>query len=373
MAQLTDTQVLNVDDSRPVTALALTAANDQDAGAWDDFVHEHAEGRFCHLWGYKSALEQAYGYKCAYFKILDGRSLVGVFPSIVIRRGPGRLVSQPFNEYGGPLAGNLTVEQLKLLPRALMGAAREEGCQNVEIRGGIACEGMTASELCTKHPLHSYAVLNIEEGEQLWRKVLTNEARKGVNRSRKAGLTAQVRRGLSAIQDPFYRLYLLSTKRLGVPPHSRRFFEELAKGLGDRFVAAWVMNKTQPVAILLGAVTGGRLQVFVTASDSRSWVLRPNDLAHWELIQWATSVGLRVFDFGSARYSSQIQFKKKWGVRFYDYSYYSIGVSAASRSGPMVRRTSSPLFIVTSHLWRWMVPTNLTKVLGPPIRKYLTK
>jgi CelD/BcsL family acetyltransferase involved in cellulose biosynthesis len=357
-----------------VTALELTPAKAREAAAWDDFVEEHPEGRFCHLWAYRRVLEQAYGYKCAYFKILDGCRMVGVFPSIVVRRGLGCLVSQPFNEYGGPLTRNLPEEQAKLLPQALMRAAGEEGCQSVQIRGGIGCEVMAQTELCIKHPLHSYALLNIEQEEQLWRKSLTNEARKGVNRSRRAGLTAHVRSGLPAIEGPFYHLYLASMKRLGVPPHSPIFFAELAKRLGDRFVAAWVMmNKADPVAILLGAVTGRRIHIFITASDSRAWPARPNDLAHWELIQWAASVGLHTFDFGSARYSSQIQFKKKWGASLYDYCYYSIGPSAAARSSVKVARTSSPLFVVMSHLWKWIMPNNLAQVLGPPIRRYLTK
>jgi hypothetical protein len=149
---------------------------------------------------------------------------------------------------------NLSAERLRLLPPLLMRVAQEEGCENIEVRGGIGCEAMADADSCVKHPLHYYAVLNLGESEQLWRKSLTNEARKGVNRGQKAGLTAEVRRNAAAVEDPFYDLYLISMKRLGVPPHPQSFFVKLSAGLGDRLVAGWVTSKAEPVAVLLGAI-----------------------------------------------------------------------------------------------------------------------
>jgi Acetyltransferase (GNAT) domain len=74
------------------------------------------------------------------------------------------------------------------------------------------------------------------------------------------------------------------------------------------------MHEQQTAAVLLGAICGVRLQIYITASSPKALIWRPNDLAHWELIAWAASQGLRWFDFGSARYDGQIQFKKKWGA-----------------------------------------------------------
>jgi hypothetical protein len=169
-------------------------------------------------------------------------------------------------------------------------------------------------------------------------------------------------------------MYLVSMKRLGVPPQPERFFSGLARGVGHRLVAAWVRKGAEPVAVLLGVVSGGRLQVYVTASDPRWWEARPNDLAHWELIKWAYAAGCRIFDFGSARYPGQIQFKKKWGVQLQDYSVYVIN-SAAATSTPTIPtvNSSSRAMTLMADLWRRSVPLPVTRVLGPPIRKYLTK
>jgi hypothetical protein len=359
----------------PIAAgISLSGAGSQHAKQWDEFVDRHPEGRFCHLWGYKQVLEEAVGYKCRYLNIFSGGKLVGVFPSIVVRRGSGRLVSQPFNEYGGPLTQGLSEHQFRWLAKLLMEAAEEDGCRSIEIRGGIGCDPMTQSEFCCKHPLHFYGTLDLTQKEQLWRKSLTHEARKDVARAEREGLTAEIRYGTKAVEGPFYELYLNSMKRLGVPPHSKRFFTMLAKNFGNRLVAAWVTLKTTAVAILIGAIAGKRLHIFVTASDTRAWRMRPNDLAHWKLIEWAASSGLSTFDFGSARYAGQIQFKKKWGVSLHEYSFYSVarpGSTALTQIQSV--KTSSRSMAALSKAWRAMVPVRLSRVIGPPVRKYLTK
>ena len=355
--------------------LRLISAGPEGSAAWDRFVEAHPEGRFCQLWGFKRVLEEVYGYRCIYLNIVSGERRVGIFPSILVRRGNGRLISLPFQEYGGPLLDDLSEHQQRYVAGLLLGAAQQEGCSAVEIRGGTGCEKLAGTDLCVRQPLHAYAVLNLAPEMDLWRHSLTSEARKGVNRARKAGLTGDVRLGQDAVSDPFYALYLVSMRRLGVPPHPLQFFRTLADGLGRRLVASWVEKRGEPVAVLLGAVTGRRIQIYVTASDSSAWSLRPNDLAHWELIRWAASSGLRLFDFGSARYSGQIQFKKKWGSTLHEYAYYSIAPANGSGSGRVkqLTETSSPFFVGMSHLWRRVVPDPVAKVLGRPIRRYLTK
>jgi CelD/BcsL family acetyltransferase involved in cellulose biosynthesis len=354
--------------------LRVRAARPEDAESWDRFVDAHPEGRYCHLWGYKRALERAYGYRCVYLNFQEGENLIGVFPSIKVKRHRGWLISQPFNEYGGPLIHDLSPDQHRDLTRHLVQAAQEEDCNAIEVRGGIGCEQIAKDAGWVKQPLHSYALLNLGDSDQIWRRSLTNEARKGVNKARKSGLTAEIRKGAAAVQDPFYDLYLVSMKRLGVPPHSFRFFAEFARGIGERLVAAWVLREAQPVAILLGATTGRRVHIFVIASAPEAWPMRPSDLAHWELIHWACREGFQVFDFGSARYAGQIQFKKKWGVTLHDYSFYLIGPPGAmGKLKSETVRTSSRSMEAMATLWRWAVPLPLTRILGPPIRKYLTK
>src|SRR5215831_20455345 len=117
--------------------LTVRKAQPAEAEAWDDFVSAHPEGRFCHLWGFRQPLEKAYGYKCVYLTIFLNAEQIGIFPSIAVQHGSHRLVSQPFNEYGGPLLRNLSPELYPQLAESLLQAAYEENCRSIEIRGGL--------------------------------------------------------------------------------------------------------------------------------------------------------------------------------------------------------------------------------------------
>jgi hypothetical protein len=367
-------QMLGTEETLIGTAeIELSHARAEDEHDWDQFVDLHPEGRFCHLWGYRRVLEDTYDYRCVYLSLQALGKRVGIFPSVIVPRG-GRLVSQPFNEYGGPLTRGLSAEQQQALPALLMQVALEEGCRSVEIRGGIGCEAMSKTDLCFRSPLHSYAVLNLTHKDHLWRHSLNNEARKGVKRARNSGLQGEIRRGSRAVEDPFYSLYLSSMKRLGVPPHPQKFFDKLAEGLADRAVAAWVMDRGNAVSMLLGIVTGQRIHTLITASDHRAWSMRPNDLAHWELMEWAMAAGLRVFDFGSVRYAGQHRFKTKWGSSLEVYNYYHIRAPQYASLQQVQSINSSGRFAtIMSSLWKGMMPTRLTPIVGPPIRRYLTK
>ena len=357
----------------PTNILEVRRATAEDAEEWDQFVESQPQGRFCHLWGFRHVLENVFGYHCIYLKFSLGNKLVAIFPSIKVSRR-GWLISQPFNEYGGPLIHELASGQIQNLSSLLLAETQREKCQAIEVRGGIGCEEAALAAGWKKQPLHSYATLELSDPEFLWKKMISYEARKGVNKARKSGLRNEVRRGIAAVQDPFYDLYLISMKRLGVPPHSKKYFDELAAGIGERLVACWVSDDQRPVGILLGATTGLRIHIFVIATLPEAWASRPADLAHWGLIEWACKQGLKVFDFGSARYAGQIQFKKKWGVTFKDYSFYLIAPAEKMEKLKIETvKTSSRSMNVMATMWRWAIPLPLTRILGPPIRRFLTK
>jgi len=159
-----------------------------------------------------------------------------------------------------------------------------------------------------------------------------------------------------------------------VPPHEPKFFSELGLGLGDKLVAAWVFRDDEVLSVLLAGISGHRIQIFITGSVSHSWADRPNDLAHWELISWAATNGLQMFDFGSARYPGQVQFKRKWGVELRPYAYFVIGQPGSPELRTVsTMRTSSRAVTAVSQVWQRFMPLGLARVLGPPIRRYLTK
>jgi CelD/BcsL family acetyltransferase involved in cellulose biosynthesis len=345
--------------------ISLVSADVADANAWDTFVEAHPFGRFCQLWGYRQALEEAYKLNCQYLKILRGQQQVGVFPSVVAGRFPRRLLSQPFNEYGGPLLKELSLSQAIEVGDALIDAAREHHCAVVQIRGGLGCKELESSPRCAVDPVQSYGILRLADSDTVWNRLISRGARRSVRWAQDYGLRTEVRLAAQAVAGPFYHLYLMSMKRLGVPPHAHRFFEALAAGIGDRLVGAWVTHGSEVVSVLLGAVSGTRLHIYITASDKLYWHMRPNDLAQWSLLEWASAHKVEIMDFGSAAGDGQLRFKKKWGAELCQYNHLTLQQPGTPIPQHQHERSIPKL------IWRTVVPARGAAVIGPLLRRRL--
>jgi CelD/BcsL family acetyltransferase involved in cellulose biosynthesis len=344
--------------------LQLVESSDPDG--WDRFVEAHPESRFCHLWGYRHALEVAYRFRLVYLEIITKSGRVGVLPSLHVERAGGYLLSQPFVEYGGPLCNQFTREDYAALAELLAEAARARNCQRVLIRGGIGAEQLSTSERCVRAVLQLYGELDLDRSKDyIWHRCLTQKARNAVRSSKKAGLRCEIRRGADAVRAPFYDLYAQSMKRLSVPPHSRLFFEALAASLGEKLVSCWAFKDQKPLAILLGGISGMRLHCIIMASDELSWSLHPNDMITWGFIEWALSQGLNRFDLGSAGSESQLRFKRKWGADMKDYAQFSISVQSREPAPEKISEHT-----LGKKLWRY-VPLWASTVVGPSVRKRL--
>jgi hypothetical protein len=149
-------------------AIGVRPAQPKEAEARDQFVEAHPEGRFCHSWCFRRVLDETYRYRCLYLNNYTGEQRIGVFPSAVVNHGRRRLISEPLNEYGGLLVQNLLVEQFHVLGESLLCLAHNERCESIEIRSELRCAlaGQPGSGWVRK-PLHSYAILNLENPDHL--------------------------------------------------------------------------------------------------------------------------------------------------------------------------------------------------------------
>ena len=299
----------------------------------------------------------------SYLEIKNQGRLVGVFPSVLVKRQQQILLSQPFVEYGGPLCSHFTRKDYMSLGEALLEAARVRNCESVLIRGGVGAENLSAFKHCSRTVLQHYGELHLERTkEDIWQHHLSQKARNAVRSASKSGLRCEIHRGANAVQPPFYHLYLRSMKRLSVPPHSPRFFEALAAHLSERLVSCWVYQGQEPLAVILGGITARRLHCIILASDERAWPLHPNDLIHWNLIEWAFDQGIERLDLGSASSTKQLDFKRKWGAEMHDYARLSINASGQLQTPEWNRE-----HVLEKKLW------NLPPAVGIPHPRSLSK
>ncbi len=347
----------------------------QDAEAWDDFVQRHDQARFCHLFGYAS-VAACYGYVPRNICFARNGEIIGVLPAVQLKSllSGRKLVSQPFSEYGGLLLDpRLSEGDGNEIFAALSAyAARHSDVGLVEMHGNHGVPASWRDNWTVQSIPHHVALLSLDRPvHELWSKVVRPSVRKFVTQAQKHHLHVVSECNENIIREKFFPLYLLSMKRLGVPPHDIRYFLSLFNILGDRMMIFWAKKGSATVAGLLGFSCSRRVTIISTVSDPGEWHLRPNDLLHWEFIKWAAGSDHHTFDFGSVRYQGQLDYKKKWGCKFEEHKYHLIKVGDSTHIRTL--DSSSGEMRTMATLWSRYMPLAIGKTLGPIIRKQLAR
>ncbi len=351
--------------------LEMQLFNEGHRQQWDEFVNQHPEGRFSQLAGYKDVVEKTYGYSSVYrlFVTPEGR-VAAVFPAFVKKSClmGNKLISQPFCEYGGLLVDNLGREECSCIKDKLSDLLSELKLPFCEMHGGMGLPDKNRGALFPHRLLHQYAVLELSSSE-VWEDKVDRMVRKAVRKAERSGLECYQDITETAIINDFYPLYLHAMKRFGTPPHPKTFFLNCQRYLAKDMKLFLVKYRGRVIAALLGFTTGKRVHIINTVSDERHWDKRPNDLAHWHFIEWASNNGYHFFDFGPVRYGGQRQFKEKWGAEFFDYYYFFI----SQRENGNMPKPATHSVGVRYFAWAWgrLLPLPVTEVIGPWFRKQL--
>ena len=96
--------------------------------------------------------------------------------------------------------------------------------------------------------------------------------------------------------------------------------------------------------------------------------LAPNDFMYWELMRRSCERGCKVFDFGRSKQGTgSFAFKEHWGFEPCQLAYqYRLNTATALPD----LSPANPKYRKKIELWR-KLPFVLTKLVGPPLAKYL--
>ncbi|MGQ9618301.1 MAG: GNAT family N-acetyltransferase [Candidatus Aminicenantia bacterium] len=334
---------------------------------WDSFVEEEREGRIAHLIGFKNVVEKVYNFKPFYLCFKEGDKILATFSSFIhnsIFSGK-RLLSQPFSEYGGLLISeslkkegkNKIIDELFSILKTSM---KKEGIRGVEIRGKV---DSIVEKYCQKLTLGEYGIKKLAKDDNIWDSV-DYMVRKAVKKAKREGVKILEDNKFERIDD-FYRLHLISMKRLGSPPHSKSYFIELKKELSERIKIIFALYNNQVISALLGWKIGKSIHITDNPSNKKFFHLRGNDYLHYELIEWSKNNGFEIFDFGPMKYEGQEFYKRKWNLESFEYSIFHY-------PKPLSSLTYKPPFYVkfAREIWKH-VPLNISKSAGKFLRKEL--
>ena len=173
----------------------------------------------------------------------------------------------------------------------------------------------------------SFFLFNIDltpGAEALWDN-LGKDIKRGVKKSKNNGVTV-VRSNAMEDVNRYYSLNCETKKRLGVPCHSWKFFENMFRYLGGSVSLYLGEHEGEAVSGLVMVNYGHFAESGYSAHNTKYSGIYPNNSVRWASIEDACNGGYLSYDMGRVYRSDEglAAYKRRWGAveSILQYSYY---------------------------------------------------
>jgi FemAB-related protein (PEP-CTERM system-associated) len=301
---------------------------------------------------------------------------VGILPLVHIRHVVfgNNLVSLPFFDFGGFLYDDVSVKSA-LLKEAL-GIASRVGADRIEVRyrsnlhqalRETKPEDDALPSLTRSHKVRM--VMELPGSSQSLMKSFKSKLRSQITKALRGGL--EVRSGGEELLDEFYSVFSVNMRDLGSPVHSKRFFAALLGRLSHQARVFLVSQANRSLAASVVFCFKDTVMNPWASSLRRFSSLNPNMLLYWAMMAFACDNGFRFFDFGrSTPGEGTYRFKEQWGAKPEASPWQFIFLRGeAPEAGESL--SESKAFNLAGKVWQ-RLPVAITRVVGPPIRKYIS-
>ena len=283
--------------------------------AWMEFISRNSSATIFHHPLWLSVLHRQYGYKVfAVCTRNDDNTIRSGIPFCEVKtlRQTIKWISLPFSDHCTPLSDN-GHDLLEIL-NFIIQQQKFERIVSIEIRSDV-------STLHRQFQRKLDSVLHIKELsnniDDVFASFKKTQVQQPILKSIRDGLTCRVSNDKESIKN-FYRLHLLTRKRLGVPVQPKKFFDEVYENIISNNYGFTVLVFKDINCISAGIFSGysHTLTYKYGASDDTMLQLRPNNLMLWTAMQEAVRRGYRYFDFGKTDIANDglRKFKSGWGA-----------------------------------------------------------
>ncbi len=291
---------------------------DASAAEWDAYVLAHPGSTVYHRYAWRAIFGESFGYRSFYLVARDETGAVaGCLPLFLVRSPfSKRLVAVPFRDRGGLLwSGDAAFRALASEARTI---AAETGAAFSEFKSIETYPAALRDEAGMQE--HVYWVrssidLRPLNRELLWKK-LGAKTRNMLRQAEEAALELRDLTFDDRGAAVWYRLYLGTQQRMGLPPFPLSFFRRMIAGLREQQAAKLfvVMRHGEPLAATI-VLLHGRTGIYgYSASAKTGQTHRPNDFMLYSVMTRLLDDGFEEFDLGSdaPAQESLLFFKRKW-------------------------------------------------------------
>ena len=338
----------------------------EHASAWDSYISNKENASIYHHWSFKDIIHKAFGHSTLYVAAFDrSGEICGVLPAIEMnsRLFGHFIVSLPFFTYGGMLAENEAIEEK--LCACLYDYAARNNVEHVEIRAMYARKNFSSSVPCKDSKVSMVRALP-DDSDQLWSDIGT-KVRAQIKKSKRFPLT--IKFGKAELINDFYAVFSENMRDLGTPVYSKDFFLTLMKSsLAQQFDIGVVYFKGKPVSCCFLMKHQSMMEIPWASTLNSVNYMNVNMFMYWEVLVKAIKDKCEFFDFGrSTKDAGTYRFKKQWGAspqQLYWYYWLPAGATLPELD------PNNPKYKLLINVWQ-RLPVWVTKLIGPPVVKYL--
>ncbi|MGA9416116.1 MAG: GNAT family N-acetyltransferase [Terriglobales bacterium] len=290
---------------------------------WDELVAQHPKASVFHKRGWLKALQLTYGYKPFVLTsaapgeaMKDGMAFCRVSSWVT----GARAVSLPFADHCEPLVSS--AEEVAGFSEWMQSERGHQRWKYVELRPLWPFEHVNSG----LQPSSSYCFheLDIQPNlEHIFHGMHRGCIQRKIRRAEREGLSYEVGRS-SELLDAFYRLLLITRRRLRILPQPRSWFRNLLECAGDDLQIRVARKNGIPIASVL--TLRHRRSVFYKygCSHERFHNLGAMPFLFWKMIEESKAWGAETIDFGRSdlRSDGLIKFKDRLGASKHTLTYY---------------------------------------------------
>jgi len=333
----------------------ITIVDPQNDPRWDKFVDDHPFGWIVHLSGWRTVLEKSFPHmRGHYLSLVDpvSNQILAALPFFEVRSWliGDRKVSIPYATLCDPLVSNQ--EQLNSLLQEMINFSGRSSFTNMTVRMFLSSQIVRGMDRVADCFYKTHQLRLLDDPEET-KKSFSRNVRRKIKEMDTGDLNLRIGFGETDVSI-FYQLYVKTRKRLGLPSHPHRLFNNLFDVFSpERKIALlFAENKGKAVGGLIVFKYKDRVSSEYLASDIAFRHMNIDYFLYWNAIAMACREGYSVYDFGrtALNNSSLLEFKRKWGTDELDLPQYYYSKDAHQES---MNQESSSFYRLTSNLCKY--------------------
>lgn len=314
--------------------ISIDATPNLDPREWSDLLENSSDATVFHTYEWLTVLRETFpAFRKQIFVTARDRSgqLLAGIPMVLQRYGRLglSLTSLPLCEYGGTIIRNSADEALR--SQMLVALCRfAKGWSNSRFLHFIVVDFFSKHEHLTSlgFARRSAFAFRLELDPSL-EKILMNR----VNKKTRSQIRQAIRNGVSVKEvsttseiKTLSEIFEHTARRHGTIPEPENYITNIFRFLVRNGIAKYLVayHSEVPIACALELVYKDWVYYAAGASYEKYWILRPNNLLIWRIIEDGVKNGCKNLNFGSVgpEQHGLARFKENWGANRFYYSIY---------------------------------------------------